>query len=67
MKKQLGRPKGRRNLNPSQTAVRSYTRLLQDRADQGDVQAAGWLVFLSEQRQAALKAHTTTDERGCHD
>ncbi|GHE19994.1 hypothetical protein [Halomonas urumqiensis] len=51
MKQQPGRPKGRRNFNPSQEAVRSYTRLLQDRADQGDVQAAGWLVFIAEQRK----------------
>ncbi|WP_181422040.1 hypothetical protein [Halomonas sp. LBP4] len=51
MKKQPGRPKGARNMKPSQGAVRSYYRLLQDRAEQGDVQAAGWLVFISEQRK----------------
>lgn len=51
MNKQPGRPKGRRNLKPSQAAISDYIRLLQDRADQGDVQAAGWLVFISEQQR----------------
>lgn len=51
MKNQPGRPKGARNMKPSQGAVRSYYRLLQDRAEQGDVQAAGWLLLISEHRK----------------
>lgn len=51
MKKPPGRPKGSRNINFSQAAIRDYTRLLQERADQGDVQAAGWIVFIAEQRK----------------
>jgi len=47
MDKQQGRPKGVRNLKPSQEAVRSYYRLLQTKADQGDTTAAGWLLQLN--------------------
>ncbi|MCO7245255.1 hypothetical protein [Halomonas sp. Mc5H-6] len=46
MNKQPGRPKGVRNLKPSQETVRSYYRLLQAKADQGDANAAGWLLQL---------------------
>ncbi|GAA1243073.1 hypothetical protein GCM10009578_099280 [Streptomyces rhizosphaericus] len=39
-----GRPRGRRNTKPSKAAVANYYRLLQDKADEGDTQAAGLLV-----------------------
>jgi len=44
--KSPGRPKGRRNTKPSRRAVAAYYRLLQDKADQGDVAAAGKLLEL---------------------
>ncbi len=45
-----GSRKGRRNVRPSKAAVANYYRLLQDKAEEGDTAAAGWLLLLSEKR-----------------
>lgn len=44
--KRPGRPRGSRNTRPSKAAIANYYRLLQDKADQGDTAAAGWLLQL---------------------
>lgn len=41
-----GRPKGSRNAKPSRKAIDAYYRLLQDKADSGDTNAAGKLLEL---------------------
>jgi len=41
-----GRPRGSRNTRPSKAAIAGYYRLLQMKADQGDVAAAGKLLEL---------------------
>ena len=46
MPNRKGRPQGSRNVRPSQKAVQAYYRLLQDKAGEGDTQAAGWLLQL---------------------
>ena len=46
MPNRKGRPQGSRNVRPSQKAVQAYYRLLQDKADEGDAVAAGWLCQL---------------------
>lgn len=45
-----GRPPGSRNTRPSKRAIANYYKLLSEKADKGDTQAAGWLVFITEQR-----------------
>lgn len=47
--KRGGRPAGARNIRPGKAAIASYYQLLQQAAERGDVNAAGWLVFISEQ------------------
>ncbi len=42
----MSRTKGARNVKPSKAAVTNYLRLLSEKADQGDVHAAGWLCQL---------------------
>ena len=60
MKTRTGRAKGQPNLKPSKAAVANYYRLLRSAAEDGDTTAAGWLVFLSERRQAS---RSTADYR----
>lgn len=45
-----GRPAGSRNIRPSRAAIERYYRQLTTAADQGDVQAAGFLIRLHELR-----------------
>lgn len=57
-----GRPKGSRNAKPSQKAIQGYYALLRDAADQGDINAAGWLVSITEQTQVGhMPAASPTD------
>ena len=51
MSNRTGRPKGSRNTKPSKAAIANYFRLLSEKADQGDVNAAGWLVSIAEQNK----------------
>src|SRR5690554_2888323 len=46
-----GRPPGSRNTKPSEAAVAAYYKLLAQAADQGDTNAAGWLVYITEQQR----------------
>lgn len=41
-----GRPQGSKNTKPTKRAIASYYRLLSEKAEQGDTQAAGWLCQL---------------------
>ncbi len=47
----MSRPKGARNIRPSEAAIAAYYRLLADKADSGDTTAAGWLVYITEQQR----------------
>ncbi|EWH00471.1 hypothetical protein [Halomonas sp. BC04] len=37
-------------MKPSKSAIANYFKLLQDKANEGDTTAAGWLVFISESK-----------------
>lgn len=43
------------NIRPTKAAVARYLRLLKDKADQGDIHAAGWLIQLHSIEQALMK------------
>lgn len=53
-----GRKPGSRNRRPSKREVQTYMDLLRDRAQAGDVHAAGWLVSLHHAEQLALQLNT---------
>ena len=53
--KRPGRPAGARNRKPSRREVQTYLDLLRDKAQAGDVHAAGWLVSLHHAEQLALQ------------
>ena len=50
-----GRPKGSRNRKPTKREIAGYIELLRGRAEEGDVQAAGWLVQIHTAEQLNLK------------
>lgn len=50
-----GRPQGGRSIKPTKKEIRSYLELLRERAESGDVHAAGWLVQLHTAEQHHLK------------
>lgn len=45
----LGRPRGSRNVLPTNDEIRGYFKLLRDRANAGDVQAAAELIRLKRE------------------
>ena len=47
----MARPKGGRQAKPTKSDVHEYYKLLRDKARQGDVNAAGWLVLAAEKKQ----------------
>ena len=53
--KRPGRPRGSRNRKPSKREIANYIDLLRDKAQAGDVHAAGWLVSLHHAEQLALQ------------
>lgn len=46
------------NIRPTKAAVARYFRLLKDKADQGDVAAAGWLLQLDLLENQTRKEYT---------
>jgi len=47
MDKPIGRPLGSVNLYPSKAAQREFLRWLRERADEGQLDAMGWLLIVS--------------------
>jgi hypothetical protein len=44
-----------KQIKPTRHQIKGYMRLLQDRADQGDVNAAGWLLQLHNTEHLSLR------------
>ena len=61
--RKAGRPRGARNVKPSQKAMAGYIGLLRDSADAGDTQAAAALVNLHASEQMAMSLNPR-GERG---
>ncbi len=48
----MARPKGAQQAKPTRSDVRDSYRLLRDRAREGDVNAAGWLVMAAQNEKS---------------